>query len=103
MEQTQTCDYKETVDDYTRCCLNDNVCVNNETKACATVRAFRTNGEAWTDDMGNTCADLGEGLHSEVMQWCSQYGTEVNPSNGLSAHEACPGLCSVRMPPRFQP
>ena len=74
----------------------------NNAIVCETVSSV-VKGKKWTDDMGSTCEDLSNRSHHEVMQWCSDYGSQVNPDNALSADEACPNLCSVKMTERFIP
>ena len=72
----------------------------NNAIVCDTVSSF-VKGKRWTDDMGRSCQDLSNRSHHEVMQWCPGYGSQVNPDNALSADEACPNLCSVKMTERF--
>lgn len=93
-----SCTFKEAVENYQECCARGGAEKNPE--VCEIVSPF-VKGRQWTDDMGLTCNDLSNRPHHEVMQWCSYHGNQINPLNGLTADEACPNLCSVKLPERF--
>lgn len=95
-----SCTFGQAVRDFQRCCPDS----KKYDIVCEVVHA-NERGKKWRMDAKHgekDCADLMKDKNSahELREWCANYGSEIQ-ENGLTPDEACPGLCTVQMPPRY--
>ena len=95
----RTCSRAEIITDFEWCCTGENKNYN-QTSCKLAGSQIKENYSNWRDPVGNmTCHELDKSSTGEKIEYCTKYGNSINSEFGLTAIEACPGICNIAIEP----